>query len=158
MRWTVLYLTLGLILPTGCDRGQPGDPDAGEAVTAAAFPGMSVGSEEAVQDSAPIVVRRVWYHPEGLDFWGGPSPDGDFLTFTNWTNWGEELEGALAVHDLGTGEDRPVTPAKWWKDSGNRPAPHFFAFRFYPSACEAGAAKSLLYCVDQGSGGWRSYC
>ena len=112
MRWTVLCLTLGLILPTGCDRGQPGDPDAGEAVTEAAFPGMSVGSEEAVQDSAPIVVRRVWYHPEGLDFWGGPSPDGDFLTFTNWTNWGEELEGALAVHDLGTGRDRPVTPAK----------------------------------------------
>jgi Tol biopolymer transport system component len=66
-----------------------------------------VESGAAVQDSSPIVVRRVWYNPGGLDFWGGPSPEGDFLTFTAWEG---DPGGALAVHYLGTGEDRPVTP------------------------------------------------
>jgi Tol biopolymer transport system component len=47
-----------------------------------------------------------------LDFWGGPSPEGDFLTYTNWTDQGGEMTGAVAIHYLETGEDHPVTPAE----------------------------------------------
>jgi Tol biopolymer transport system component len=72
----------------------------------------AVGAGEAEQDSSPMVVRRLWFYPDGLDFWGGPSPDGRYVTFVDWKT--EDL----AVHDFTTGENRQLTTVGSLPDSG----------------------------------------
>jgi Tol biopolymer transport system component len=48
--------------------------------------------------------RQVWTGPK-VDVYGSISPDGRLLSFVDWAN-----HGALAIHDLTTGEDRTVEP------------------------------------------------
>jgi Tol biopolymer transport system component len=48
--------------------------------------------------------REVWTGPK-VDVYGSISPDGRLLSFVDWAN-----HGALAIHDLTTGEDRTVEP------------------------------------------------
>ena len=54
-----------------------------------------------------LSVRQVWATPD-TDNSGGPSPDGRYLSFTDWTT------GDVSVRDLVTGEKRHVTS----KDKG----------------------------------------
>jgi Tol biopolymer transport system component len=49
--------------------------------------------------------RQVWTGPK-VDVYGSISPDGRVLSFVDWAN-----HGALAIHDLTTGDDRTVEPA-----------------------------------------------
>ena len=61
-----------------------------------------------VAGGSTMAVRRVWAGP-GVDAMGQVSPDGRFLTFTDWDT------GDLAVHDLATGENRRITrKGSWW--------------------------------------------
>ncbi len=55
-------------------------------------------------DSPEIAVRRV----PTTDTWGAPSPDGRYLSFTDW------VTPALAVRDLTTGEYRNLTSEGTW--------------------------------------------
>ena len=48
--------------------------------------------------------RQVWTGPR-VDVYGSISPDGRVLSFVDWAN-----NGALAIHDLTTGDDRTVEP------------------------------------------------
>lgn len=48
--------------------------------------------------------RQVWTGPK-VDVYGSISPDGRLLSFVDWAN-----RGALAIHDLTSGEDRTVEP------------------------------------------------
>jgi Tol biopolymer transport system component len=50
--------------------------------------------------SSTLAVRRVW---SGADVTGKVSPDGRFVSFTDWET------GDVAIHDLATGQDRRVT-------------------------------------------------
>ena len=52
--------------------------------------------------SAGIITRQVWTGPD-VDLLGAPSPDGQYLSFVDWTT------GALALRDLVTGERRRLT-------------------------------------------------
>lgn len=49
-----------------------------------------------------LVVRQVW-SGQGVDASGSPSPDGKFLTFTDWDT------GDLAIRELYTGEQKRLT-------------------------------------------------
>lgn len=54
-----------------------------------------------------IVNRQVWAGPE-VDDEGGVSPDGRYLTYTDWNT------GDLAVRDLATGENHHLTQNGKW--------------------------------------------
>ena len=58
-----------------------------------------------------MAVRRVWAGPD-VDAMGQVSPDGRFLSFTDWET------GDLAIHDLTTGENRRITRKGAWWPSG----------------------------------------
>ncbi len=107
MRPFFLSLTLAVVALAGCDRGAPGRADGGQTVAAASLSGLSAGPAAENQDSTPLVVRRVWY-TNTSDIWSGPSADGRLLPVTDWS--GEGSGGAVAVHDLLTGETQRVTP------------------------------------------------
>jgi len=49
-----------------------------------------------------LAVRQVWSGP-GVDAFGSPSPDGRYLTFTDWET------GDLAIRELSTGKTRRLT-------------------------------------------------
>ena len=51
-----------------------------------------------------VLQRQLWAGPK-VDVYGSISPDGRLLTFVDWAN-----HGALAIHNLTTGEDRTVEP------------------------------------------------
>ena len=57
-----------------------------------------------------IITRQVWTGPK-VDAYGRISPDGRFLTYTDWGT------GDLALHDLTTGQDRHLTNKGTWNDS-----------------------------------------
>jgi len=57
-----------------------------------------------------MAVRRVWAGPD-VDAMGQVSPDGRFLSFTDWET------GDLAIHDLTTGENRRITRKGTWVTS-----------------------------------------
>lgn len=54
--------------------------------------------------------RAVWTGPK-VDVFGRVSPDGRFITYTDWA-----LYGNLSLHDLTTNSDRFLTPKKAWDD------------------------------------------
>jgi Tol biopolymer transport system component len=84
----------------GCRPETQPPADAGQLLAA----GLPVSAASAAeQDSSPMVVRRLWYSQDNLEFWGGPSPDGRYMTYVDW--W----TGDLALHDFTTGEDRHLT-------------------------------------------------
>ena len=64
--------------------------------------GASRGSE--------MVTRRVWAEPGKLVL-GGPSPDGRYLSYADWTT------GDLAIRDLVTGTTRHLTNKGSWAES-----------------------------------------
>jgi Tol biopolymer transport system component len=103
-------LILGLALFVCSCEPRPA-ADQGELL-AAELPSSAASSSEAEQDSSPMVVRRLWFSPDGLDFWGGPSPDGRYVTFVDWKT--EDL----TVHDFRTGENRQLTTVGSLPDSG----------------------------------------
>jgi Tol biopolymer transport system component len=58
-----------------------------------------------------VVTRRVWAGGD-VSVFGGPSPDGRYLSFVDWET------GDLAVRDLRTGENRRLTnKGTWWESS-----------------------------------------
>jgi len=59
----------------------------------------------AAAKTTEMTIRRVWAGPDALDV-GGPSPDGRYLSFTDWGG------PDLAIHDLLTGENRRITSKK----------------------------------------------
>jgi len=73
--------------------------------------GSSQGAASSAGDSARVVTRRAWAQAEDLS--GSPSPDGRYLSFTDWKS------GDLAVHDLVTGQNRRVTDKGTWESSAN---------------------------------------
>lgn len=80
--------------------------DYGDQRDAAATARVRLNDEAA---SPSITTRRVWAG-QNVDTYGGVSPDGRFLSFTDWET------GDLAVHDLTTGRNRRLTNKKDWND------------------------------------------
>jgi len=60
-------------------------------------------------------IRQVWSGPD-VDIFGGPSPDGRYLSYVDWET------GNLAIHELATGKKRTLTEEATMK------APRQFAF------------------------------
>lgn len=67
--------------------------------------------------SSGVVLRQVWENAE--DFLGSPSPDGRYLSFTDWTT------GDLAIHDFDTGKKRSLTGKGSWA------TPHYAEFSIF---------------------------
>ena len=61
------------------------------------------------ESSKEIAIRQVWTG-EGVDELGSVSADGDYLTFVDWKT------GNLAVRNLKTAENKPLTKEGSWKD------------------------------------------
>jgi hypothetical protein len=86
MRATTGVVILGFGLSAafalaGCEpRSRRADGESDRLATAG-FPGPVTATDTIGQDSSPMVVRRVWYSPDNLEFWGGPSPDGCCMTY-----------------------------------------------------------------------------
>lgn len=57
-----------------------------------------------------MVVRQIWAPAKGIS--GAPSPDGRYLSFTDWET------GDLAVRDLTNGTNRRLTEKGTWSESG----------------------------------------
>ena len=76
------------------------------AAEARARLGALAGTAGAARGST-MAVRRVWTGPD-VDGLGQVSPDGRFLSFTDWET------GDLAIHDLTTGENRRITRKGTW--------------------------------------------
>ena len=58
--------------------------------------------------------RVVWAGEDLTHVGGSISPDGRFVSYTDW--W---WTGNLMLHDLASGTDRPLTPNKDWRGEGN---------------------------------------
>ena len=61
--------------------------------------------EAALEPAPPVTLRQVWSGPDA-DAYGGPSPDGRYLSHTEWKN------GDLAIRELATGKTRRLTETK----------------------------------------------
>ena len=70
--------------------------------------------ERAEGSSRPLgaTLRKVWAAGNNGIVEGSPSPDGRYLSFTDWET------GDLALRDLATGQNRHLTGKGSWKDSG----------------------------------------
>jgi hypothetical protein len=101
MKAMIGILTLGLALVV-CSREPRPAADDGQLL-AAGLPSATTSASEAEQDSSPMVVRRLWFVADNLGFWGGPSPDGRYLSFS------DNMTGDLAIHEFSTGESRRLT-------------------------------------------------
>jgi Tol biopolymer transport system component len=66
----------------------------------------------AADEAANVVTRRVW-SGAGVSLEGRPSPDGSLLSFVDWST------GNLAVRELASGADRPVTGKPSWEESAS---------------------------------------
>ena len=107
MRVTAACGILGAVVVAACDLGPPGSSQADGQTALASLPVLPSGPTAEAEDTLPIVLRRVWFTNDA-DIWGSPPADGRFLPVTDWSGPGSG--GALAVHDLVTGETRRVTP------------------------------------------------
>jgi Tol biopolymer transport system component len=94
MRLTALAL-LAMALP-GCDGRQL----AGQPAELRGAGSLAGALADASREPDPSA-RRIWSGP-GTDMSGAPSPDGRFLSFTDWSTF------SLAVRDLASGEVRVV--------------------------------------------------
>lgn len=65
---------------------------------------------DAGRDSRGQVSRQVWTGAD-VDSYGSVSADGRVITYTDWST------GNLALHDLATGQNRPLTDKKDWSSS-----------------------------------------
>ena len=107
MRMTLACVVFGAVAAAACDSGPPGSSQADGRTALAALSVLPSGSPTATEDTLPIVLRRVWFTNDA-DVWGSPPAEGRFLSVTDWSGPGSG--GAVAVHDLVTGETRRVTP------------------------------------------------
>lgn len=97
----IVVATLGIgLLTAGCQVGE-GASSSDEQVAAA---------RDAVETVDATGTRRVW---ADAGTYASPSPDGRFVTFVDWTT------GDVAMHDLETGEDRPLTDKGSWEENGS---------------------------------------
>ncbi len=64
----------------------------------------------AAAGNVGVVTRQMWSGSK-VDAYGGVSPDGRFLSFTDWDT------GDLAIHDFTTGQDRRLTNKGSWNES-----------------------------------------
>lgn len=103
MRQILSILTFSSLVLQGCGESTPEAAGDQGAIRAAALAGVTSGPATEGTDTTPVVVRRVWHYADGLQFWGGPSPDGRYLSYVDW--W----TGDLAIHDFVSGEDRHLT-------------------------------------------------
>lgn len=55
-----------------------------------------------------FIIRQIW-SGYGVDFCGGPSPDGRYLSYVDWET------GDLAIHELATGEKNRLTHDATWQ-------------------------------------------
>jgi Tol biopolymer transport system component len=97
MRTTILLALAAPLVLVCSDANAP----AGRFAPAMAGAVPLAGNAEEPQDTG-LVVRRVWAGP-GVDPLGTPTPDGSYLTFTDWST------GDLAVRDMSNGETRHLT-------------------------------------------------
>ena len=65
--------------------------------------------ENIQQESEEIAIRQVWAG-KGVDQLGSVSANGEYLTFVDWET------GNLAIRDLKTGENKPLTNEGSWND------------------------------------------
>ena len=77
---------------------------------------MRLAAMERDNGKPEVTVRQVWSFKEPgdepqSDYSGAPSPDGRYLSFTNWVGYGN-----LAVRDLATGEYRDLTNEGTWDE------------------------------------------
>ncbi|UCG85361.1 MAG: PD40 domain-containing protein [Gemmatimonadota bacterium] len=103
MRPPASILVLGVIALTGCDSRSQASSDGSHQIATAGLAAASRVSSDSRQDSSRLVARRVWFPAEDANFWGGPSPDGRYLSYTHFG------KGNLAIYDLRTGEYRLLT-------------------------------------------------
>ncbi len=75
-------------------------PDQTEMVALAKAKLASLTTSTGGSGSSTLAVKRVW---SGADVTGKVSPDGRFLSFTNWET------GDVAIRDLTTGQNRLIT-------------------------------------------------
>src|SRR5512141_2207274 len=78
------------------------------AVARARLGALSADAAVATNGST-LAVRRVW---EGANLTGQVTPDGRFLSFTDWGN------GHLAIRDLATGQNRLLTSTAGFNGGG----------------------------------------
>ena len=65
---------------------------------------------EKVASSNGLAVRRLW-SGDGVDLYGSPSPDGRYVSFTDWST------GDLAIRDLTGGSNQRITNKGTWSQS-----------------------------------------
>lgn len=119
------YLSFLCLLPViACD---PGGQAAAEAAAHPAGLASAAALVDAPPETIPTVIRRVWGGPRA-DFDVSPSPDGRFVSLTDWDT------GDLAVRNLETGETRRIT---------NNPAPYDPGYAAYPRVSPDG--KQIAY-------------
>jgi Tol biopolymer transport system component/TolB-like protein len=101
------------------DRSRGGRPLATRSVDGAVgdvlalVPRLSRDLSSAIPaspDADEVSVRLVWSGP-GVDVLGSPSPDGRFLSFTDWST------GDLAIRDLAADSSRRITDKGSWSES-----------------------------------------
>lgn len=87
---------------------------------------------ETTAKNTEITIRRVMSGPKAIDI-GGPSPDGRYLSFTDWET------RDVSVHDLVTGQNRHITK----NTTGNNPGDRYD----YPDgSIFSGDGKQIAYC------------
>ena len=73
--------------------------------------GIRPQAASAQQAGGGMAARQIWTG-DGVDGMGSPSPDGNYVSFTDWAT------GDLAVRDLATGSSRRLTNTGGWEASG----------------------------------------
>ncbi len=58
--------------------------------------------------------RVVWAGENALHVWGSVSPDGRYVSYTDWS-----YTGNMMLRDLSSGKSRPLTPNKDWEGEGS---------------------------------------
>ena len=82
-------------------------PDQPEQVVVARSRLAALDQPRSSADPATMVVRRVWSGRDAFRV-GGVSPEGRYLSYLNRSG------GGLAIHDLETGNDRPLANEDSW--------------------------------------------
>ena len=72
--------------------------------------GRVIGTVSTAAQDRGMTVRQIWAGAD-VDITGAPTPDGRFLTFTDWST------GDVAVRNLATGEQRRITNKGSWASS-----------------------------------------
>jgi len=71
---------------------------------------MQTSKTSTSESEPPISIRRIWAGP-GVDLEGAPSPDGRYISYTDWET------GDLAFYEIATDKKRRLTNKGTWDDS-----------------------------------------